>query len=98
MPRLPRPRALLPTSRRRVLARNLTALAQMVAEEMEFPLDRITVVQGDTALTVDQGPTNGSLSVQVAGVQLRQAAATARMAPTSPNASAIGFSMTTCTP
>jgi CO/xanthine dehydrogenase Mo-binding subunit len=59
---------------------NLTALAQMVAEEMEFPLDRITVVQGDTALTVDQGPTNGSLSVQVAGVQLRQAAATARMA------------------
>ncbi|HEV7813486.1 MAG TPA: molybdopterin cofactor-binding domain-containing protein [Janthinobacterium sp.] len=59
---------------------NLTAIAQMVAEEMEFPLDRISVVQGDTSLTIDQGPTNGSLSIQVAGVQLRQAAATVRAA------------------
>jgi CO/xanthine dehydrogenase Mo-binding subunit len=59
---------------------NLTALAQMVAEEMEFPLDRITMVQGDTALTVDQGPTYSSMSIQGAGVQLRQAAATARAA------------------
>jgi CO/xanthine dehydrogenase Mo-binding subunit len=59
---------------------NMTALAQMVAEEMEFPVDRITMVQGDTALTVDQGPTNGSMSIQGAGVQLRQAAATARAA------------------
>lgn len=59
---------------------NLTAIAQMVAEEMEVELERIAVVQGDTALTVDQGPTYGSLSIQVAGVQLRQAAATARAA------------------
>src|SRR5262245_19256239 len=56
------------------------ALPQMVAEELDVPLDRVTLVEGDTALTPDQGPTWGSLSVQVAGVQLRQAAATARKA------------------
>ena len=56
------------------------ALPQMVAEELDVPLDRITLIEGDTALTPDQGPTWGSLSVQVAGVQLRQAAATARKA------------------
>jgi CO/xanthine dehydrogenase Mo-binding subunit len=56
------------------------ALPQMVAEELDVALDRVKVVEGDTALTPDQGPTWGSLSVQVAGVQLRQAAATARQA------------------
>src|ERR687884_1457931 len=55
-----------------------TALTQMAAEELDVPLDRVTVVQGDTALTPDQGPTYGSLSVQSGGVQIRQAAATAR--------------------
>jgi nicotinate dehydrogenase subunit B len=33
-----------------------------------------------TALTPDQGPTFGSLSTEIGGVQIRQAAATARMA------------------
>jgi nicotinate dehydrogenase subunit B len=56
------------------------ALPQMAAEELDVPLDRVKLVEGDTALTPDQGPTWGSLSVQVAGVQLRQAAATARQA------------------
>src|SRR3954471_3263437 len=55
-----------------------TALPQMAAEEMDVPLERVTVVQGDTALTPDQGPTYGSLSIQNGGVQIRQAAATAR--------------------
>jgi CO/xanthine dehydrogenase Mo-binding subunit len=35
-------------------------------------------VEGDTALTPDQGTTWGSLSIQVGGVQIRNAAATAR--------------------
>ncbi|HEY7364734.1 MAG TPA: molybdopterin cofactor-binding domain-containing protein [Methylomirabilota bacterium] len=56
------------------------ALPQMVAEELDVALDKIKLVEGDTALTPDQGPTWGSLSVQIAGVQLRQAAATARKA------------------
>jgi nicotinate dehydrogenase subunit B len=59
---------------------NMTALAQIVAEEMELPVERIEMVQGDTTLTVDQGITYGSLSIQVAGVTLRQAGATAREA------------------
>ncbi|MFL5335563.1 MAG: molybdopterin cofactor-binding domain-containing protein, partial [Geminicoccaceae bacterium] len=53
-------------------------LTQMAAEELDVPLDRVTVIQGDTALTPDQGPTYGSLSIQNGGVQIRQAAATAR--------------------
>jgi len=57
-----------------------TALPQMVAEELDVALDKVKLVEGDTALTPDQGPTWGSLSVQIAGVQLRQAAATARKA------------------
>jgi CO/xanthine dehydrogenase Mo-binding subunit len=56
------------------------ALPQMVAEELDIALDKIKLVEGDTALTPDQGPTWGSLSIQIGGVQLRQAAATARQA------------------
>src|SRR6266851_3877626 len=56
------------------------ALPQMVAEELDVALGQVKMIEGDTALTPDQGPTWGSLSVQVAGVQLRQAAATARRA------------------
>ena len=57
-----------------------TAMAQIAAEELDVPVSRITVIQGDTALTPDQGPTYGSLSIQNGGVQVRQAAATARRA------------------
>ncbi len=57
-----------------------TALPQIVAEELDVAFERIKLIEGDTALTPDQGPTWGSLTIQVAGVQLRQAAATARKA------------------
>jgi CO/xanthine dehydrogenase Mo-binding subunit len=57
-----------------------TALMQIVAEELDVPLDKVEVVQGDTLLTPDQGPTFGSLSIQAGGMQIRQAAATAREA------------------
>jgi nicotinate dehydrogenase subunit B len=40
----------------------------------------VAVIQGDTALTPDQGTTSGRLSIQNGGMQLRQAAATARRA------------------
>ena len=39
-----------------------------------------TLIEGDTALTPDQGPTAGSSGVMRGGVQIRQAAATAREA------------------
>src|SRR5499427_6383589 len=56
------------------------AIRQMVAEELGCDLDRIEMVEGDTALTPDQGPTAGSTGVMRGGVQIRQAAATAREA------------------
>ena len=57
-----------------------TALTQIVADELDVPLGKVSVVQGDTALTPDQGPTYCSLSIQIGGMQIRQAAATARAA------------------
>lgn len=57
-----------------------TALAQMCAEELDVPFNAVTLVTGDTALTPDQGNTWGSLTVQAAGIQIRNAAATARNA------------------
>ena len=57
-----------------------TALMQILAEELEVPLSRVVIIEGDTALTPAQGKTWGSLTIQVGGVQIRQAAATARQA------------------
>ena len=57
-----------------------TALAQIVAEELDVPFTRVKLVQGDTALTPDQGTTWGSLTIQIGGMQIRQAAAAARQA------------------
>lgn len=57
-----------------------TALTQMVADELDVPFESVSIVQGDTLLTPDQGPTYGSLTIQVAGLQLRKAAACARRA------------------
>jgi nicotinate dehydrogenase subunit B len=57
-----------------------TAMVQIAAEELDVDVARVAVIQGDTLLTPDQGLTSGSLSVQVGGMQIRQAAATARHA------------------
>ena len=57
-----------------------TGLTQIVADELDIPMANVNVIQGDTALTPDQGPTYGSLSIQNGGVQIRRAAATARSA------------------
>src|SRR5213593_1094583 len=56
------------------------AMSQMVAEELGIPVERINLVEGDTALTPDQGGTGGSTGIPRGGVELRQAAATARQA------------------
>src|SRR5262245_51617187 len=56
------------------------AMTQMVAEELGIPVARISVVEGDTALTPDQGGTGGSTGITRGGNELRQAAATARQA------------------
>jgi CO/xanthine dehydrogenase Mo-binding subunit len=56
------------------------ALRQIAAEELGIGIDRIKQVEGDTALTPDQGRTSGSAGIQRGGMQIRQAAATARKA------------------
>ncbi len=55
-----------------------TALAQMVAEELDVPFGRVYMDVGDTDRTVDQAVTAGSRTLERAGPQLRQAAAAAR--------------------
>src|SRR5262245_45282786 len=56
------------------------AMCQMVAEELGIPVAGVSVVEGDTALTPDQGGTGGSTGITRGGIELRQAAATARQA------------------
>jgi len=56
------------------------AIPQMAAEELGIGLERIAMLEGDTALTPDQGATGGSSGIMRGGVQIRQAAATAREA------------------
>ncbi|WP_436152026.1 molybdopterin cofactor-binding domain-containing protein [Bosea sp. LjRoot90] len=51
-----------------------TALAQMVAEELDFPFAAVEMVLGDTAETPDQGPTIASETIQVTSLALRIAA------------------------
>jgi nicotinate dehydrogenase subunit B len=55
-----------------------TALAQLAAEELDVALARIRVVDADTELTPDEGVTAGSMSLQMSGAAIRQAAAEAR--------------------
>jgi nicotinate dehydrogenase subunit B len=56
----------------------ITALAQIVAEELDVSFDRVKMVYGDTSQTIEQGSTVGSRSIERAGPQVRQAAAAAR--------------------
>lgn len=55
-----------------------TALAQIVAEELEVPLERLEMVLGHTGAAPNQGPTIASASIQISAVPLRRAAAQAR--------------------
>ncbi|MEO7152205.1 MAG: molybdopterin cofactor-binding domain-containing protein [Burkholderiaceae bacterium] len=55
-----------------------TALAQIVAEELDVPVGTVRMVLGDTARAPNQGPTIASTSIQLHAVPLRHAAAQAR--------------------
>jgi isoquinoline 1-oxidoreductase len=57
---------------------NTTALAQMIAEELEVPVDSVDMVMGDTRLCPWDGGTNGSRSIKYFGPALRAAGAEAR--------------------
>jgi len=72
----------------------LTALTQIVAEELSVAFARVRTIQGDTMLTPDQGPTYASLSIQNGGMQIRRAAATARDALLEQAAGRLGVAKT----
>jgi nicotinate dehydrogenase subunit B len=55
-----------------------TALAQIVAEELDLPLARVHMIPADTAHSPDEGITSGSQSIEYGGVALRLAGAEAR--------------------
>ncbi|MCQ0988086.1 molybdopterin cofactor-binding domain-containing protein [Jiella marina] len=55
-----------------------TALSQIVAEELDLPLDRVRMVLGDTEKTPNQGPTIASETIQITAVPLRHASAQIR--------------------
>lgn len=56
----------------------LTALTQIVSDELDVDLARLKVISGHTGLTPNEGFTAGSLSVQDSGTALRVASAQAR--------------------
>jgi nicotinate dehydrogenase subunit B len=56
----------------------ITSLAQMAAEELDVPLNRIDMVMGDTSLCPPDIGTFGSLTTTMFGPYLRKAAAEAR--------------------
>ena len=55
-----------------------TALAQLVADELDVPMAAVQMVLGDTARAPNQGPTIASTSLQIHAAPLRLAAAQAR--------------------
>ncbi|HEY7221352.1 MAG TPA: molybdopterin cofactor-binding domain-containing protein [Candidatus Binatia bacterium] len=55
-----------------------TALAQIVAEELDVPFNKVHMIGLDTTKAIDQGITAGSRTIERGGPQLRQAAAAAR--------------------
>lgn len=55
-----------------------TGVAIMAAEELDVDIDRVSIVQGDSTLCVDQGGASGSTGLQRSGVAIRHAAAEAR--------------------
>jgi nicotinate dehydrogenase subunit B len=57
-----------------------TAIAQIVADELDAPFASVTVAAADTSNTPDQGYTAGSASLSAGAIPVRQAAAEARLA------------------
>jgi nicotinate dehydrogenase subunit B len=53
-------------------------VAQIVAEELDLAVDKVRVVMGDTALTLNHGGASGSTGIQNGAKPLRNAAAEAR--------------------
>ncbi|HEY2226632.1 MAG TPA: molybdopterin cofactor-binding domain-containing protein [Xanthobacteraceae bacterium] len=55
-----------------------TSIAQMVAEEIDVAFEKVRVVMGDSALTLDMGGASAAVGVSQGGMTLRRTAALAR--------------------
>jgi len=55
-----------------------TAIAQMVAEEIDVAFERVKVVMGDSGLTLDMGGASAAIGVSHGGMMLRRTAAETR--------------------
>jgi CO/xanthine dehydrogenase Mo-binding subunit len=56
----------------------VTALAQIAAEELDLPLERVRMISGDTDRSPNEGVTAGSQSIENSGTALRTAGAQVR--------------------
>src|SRR5690349_9953469 len=68
-----------------------TAIAQMVAEEIDVAYERVKVVMGDSGLTLDMGGASAAIGVSHGGMMLRRTAAQARRLLIEMGATALGL-------
>jgi CO/xanthine dehydrogenase Mo-binding subunit len=68
----------------------VTALAQMAADELDLPFERLNVVSAETGQVPDEGLTVGSMSLEMSGWALRAAAAEVRQLFTAAAAERLG--------
>jgi nicotinate dehydrogenase subunit B len=54
------------------------AIRQIVADELDVPVERVAIIMGDSVRTVNQGGASGSTGVERGGITLRYAGAEAR--------------------
>src|SRR5277367_542127 len=67
-----------------------TALAQMAADELDVPFERLDVVSAATGEIPDEGLTVGSMSIEFSGPAIRTACAEARALFTAAAATRLG--------
>src|SRR3954453_18054586 len=48
-----------------------TSIGQIVAEELDVPVNQVKVIMGDTATSIEQGGASGSTGIQNGGKQMR---------------------------
>jgi nicotinate dehydrogenase subunit B len=74
-----------------------TSIAQMVAEEIDVPFERVRVIMGDSGLTLDMGGASAAIGVSHGGMVLRRTAAQARRLLIEMAAAALGLPADTLT-
>ena len=70
-----------------------TALLQIASEQMDVPLEKLTLITADTAETANEGYTSGSQSMQNSGTAILNAAAQVRMLLLSQAAQQLGLTV-----